>query len=228
MKEFDLHQERSAMKTGTDGVLLGAWCRVPETGRVWDIGTGTGLIALMAAQRSRCMITGIEIDLDAAEEATMNANESPWSERVKMVHGDALRVCESLPCPDVIVSNPPFFKTTLKSPDARRMEARHGETLNVESLIGLAARRLAPHGSLSLIAPIDRMDDIEEHAAMHRLNVQRVCMVKSATHKPVIRVMMQLGRDLTAIGREELSIRDADGAYTAEYRALTKEFYTHI
>lgn len=228
MKQFDLRQERSAMKTGTDGVLLGAWCRLPEEGTVLDIGTGTGLIALMTAQRSQCSITGIEIDPTTAEEATMNAASSPWSERVRILAGDAMKVAEGLPCPDVIVSNPPFFKTTLRSPDARRSEARHGDTLTVDSLIELAAERLAPHGQLSLIAPADRLDDIEMQAAMLRLNMQRICMVKSAAHKPAIRVMVQMGRDLTAIERSEMAIRDAAGEYTPEYRKLTNEFYTHI
>lgn len=228
MKQFDLHQARSAMKTGTDGVLLGAWCRLPASGNVWDAGTGTGLIALMAAQRSGCRITGIEIDRDAAEEAALNVRQSPWSDRVEIVNGDVQTEAESLPCPDVIVSNPPFFKTALKSPDERRMEARHGNTLTVETLIALAAKTLSSHGIMSLIAPIDRLDDIEEQAAMQRLNVQRVCMVKSAVHKSAIRVMVQMGRDLTAIEREELSIRDSEGNYTPEYRKLTEDFYTHI
>lgn len=98
----------------------------------------------------------------------------------------------------------------------------------MDSLIELAAERLAPHGQLSLIAPSERLDDIEVQAAMLRLNMQRICMVKSAAHKPAIRVMVQMGRDLTAIERSEMAIRDAAGEYTPEYRKLTNEFYTHI
>lgn len=229
MKQFDLHQEASAMKIGTDGVLIGAWNKLPEQGSVWDIGTGTGLIALMAAQRSpNCFIKGFEIDPIAAAEARTNIQTSPWQNRIEIICGDAILTASTLPSTDAIVSNPPFFTTTLKSPDIRRSDARHGGSLSVQSLIELASAKLSPTGTLSLIAPADRLDEIEETAYLNRLNMQRICTVSSTEFKSPIRVMVQIGRTLTHIERSHLSIRTTTGEYTEEYRTLTQDFYTHL
>ena len=227
-RQFDLHQEQSAMKIGTDGVLLGAWCALPHSGSVWDLGTGTGLIALMAAQRCGCTITGVEIDRASALEAAANAASSPWSDRVRIVHGDALELADTLGEADAIVSNPPYFDTTLKSPDLRRAGARHAGSLSPESLIELAAKKLSPSGRLSFIAPANQFNAIDAAVCFHRLNMQRVCMVSSREGKAPMRVLVQIGRTEMMIERTALQIRTDGGDYSPEYRVLTNDFYTHL
>jgi len=215
------------MKIGTDGVLLGAWCDTPHAdATIWDAGCGTGLIALMMAQRCNARITGIEIDPEAAEEAAENATQSPWSNRVKIVCGNVTEIASALPRPDLIVSNPPYFNTTLQSPEQRRASARHEGLLSYESLIETAAEYLAEKGKLCLIAPADRFGEIEESIYIHRLNIQRICTVKAKENAGHTRVMLTAGREAAEIKKEELTIRDSCGNYTYKYIELTKNFYT--
>lgn len=141
------------MKVGTDGVLLGAWARVePQDERILDIGTGTGLIALMLAQRSAARITAVEIDPGSASQARENADASPWGERIEVV-------CSSVQAFDpgrrfgLIVSNPPFYVDSLTCPDRGRSRARHAETLPFAELRDAVLRLLAPDGRFCLILP---------------------------------------------------------------------------
>ncbi len=228
-KQFSLRQERSAMKIGTDGVLLGAWCDIPRAdAAIWDAGCGTGLIALMMAQRCDARITGIEIDPEAAAEAAENATRSPWGSRVEIVCGNITEIASALPRPDLIVSNPPYFNTTLQSPEQRRASARHEGSLSYESLTETAAEYLAEKGKLCLIAPADRFCEIEESIYMHKLNIQRICTVKAKENAGRTRVMLTAGREAAEIEKEELAIRDSHGNYTSDYIELTKNFYTGI
>ena len=135
-KQFGVRHEKSAMKVGTDGVLLGAWTNAENAKKVLDIGTGTGLIALMIAQRSKALITGIEIDEDAAEEAYENFVSSPWGDRLRVENSDFAvfsNICNEKY--DVIVSNPPYFVDSLECPDEKRGKARHTSSLSFENLI---------------------------------------------------------------------------------------------
>ncbi len=228
-KQFSLRQERSAMKIGTAGVLLGAWCDIPRAdAAIWDAGCGTGLIALMMAQRCDARITGIEIDPEAAAEAAENATRSPWGSRVEIVCGNITEIASALPRPDLIVSNPPYFNTTLQSPEQRRASARHEGSLSYESLTETAAEYLAEKGKLCLIAPADRFCEIEESIYMHKLNIQRICTVKAKENAGRTRVMLTAGREAAEIEKEELAIRDSHGNYTSDYIELTKNFYTGI
>src|SRR5574344_2567439 len=123
-KQFSVFQERCAMKVGTDGVLLGAWAKVDAANRILDIGTGTGLVALMLAQRSTAMITAVEIDEEAAIQAEENFCQSPWANRFEVVNSD-ITSYETDALFDVIVSNPPYFVDSLQCPDGQRSLARH-------------------------------------------------------------------------------------------------------
>ena len=146
-KRFELANEKSAMKIGTDGVLLGAWADVSNARTAWDVGCGTGLITLMLAQRTDNMdIIGIEIDSDAAEESSANVRASEWSRRVRVVYDDVLKCYNELPVPDLIVSNPPFFKNALKAHGLARNSARHDDTLSYADLIRVASESLSVYG----------------------------------------------------------------------------------
>ena len=126
-KQFTIHQERSAMRVSTDGVLLGAWSRVEKSNRILDIGTGTGLIAIMAAQRSLARIDAVELDFGAASEAAFNVSLSPWKDRITVYCMDFCRFYDKTTKPVYhhILSNPPYFIDSLLPPDGKRERARH-------------------------------------------------------------------------------------------------------
>ena len=153
-KQFHIDHSRCAMKVGTDGTLLGAWVRLPATTRsILDVGTGSGLIAIMAAQRSaEAHITAIDIDADCVAQARLNAEASPWNSRISVQH-TSLQEFATEERFDVIVSNPPYFIDSLTSPDAGRTTARHTATLPFEELVSGVKRLLAPDGHFSLILP---------------------------------------------------------------------------
>lgn len=223
-RRFDVRHERSAMKVGTDGVLLGAWCSLPADASVWDVGAGTGLIALMLAQRGAGRVEAIEIDAVAAEEARHNVALSPWPGIVNVVTGDFTEVEGSLPAPDLIVSNPPFFNEALQSPEQMRATARHEGSLTFGTLFDIAAERLTPDGRLACIAPAPRVQELLFEATLRRLSLHRLTNVATVAGKAPKRVLLEFGRQASATDDTTLTIR-SDGKYTDEYRRLTSDFY---
>lgn len=224
-KRFEVSDEVSAMKIGTDGVLLGAWAfNGLSPMRILDVGTGTGLIALMIAQRfPDAQITGIEIDAAAAGEARHNVAESPWSTRISIMTGDFLNM--SLEA-DAIVCNPPFFSTGELSPTPSRALARHEGALTVEALLRHVADTLKPGGHLAIIVPAEREDDIIYRATTLHLDPERVTLVAPSEGAPAIRVLLQMTKGLsTSFTRDSLVLRQSDGTHTPAYQQLTGDFY---
>ena len=172
-KQFSVDDSRSAMKIGTDGVLLGAWANCGGAATVVDVGTGTGLIALMMAQRyADARVLAIDVDNAACEDARANVAASPWTGRVTVIEGDVLGWIpdDSTGRPLCIVSNPPFFTEALRSPDTARALARHGCGLGVESLIEWASGVMTgSDDSLSFIAPAGRDDELHFQLSLRRL-----------------------------------------------------------
>lgn len=220
-KQFELSNHLSAMKVGTDGVLLGSWVNTDGTSRVLDIGTGTGLIALMIAQRQpQAAITAVEIDSEAAAEAQLNVASSPWPGRVKVVEGDAIADGVVDGEFDLIVSNPPYFKAALKAEDESRCKARHESTLSIETLLSAGSRLLAPGGCIALIAPTDRLDDIEYHATLNGLSISRIAHVHTKPTGSCKRVMIELSRPVgVVVAVEKIVIGDE------YYKEITSPFY---
>lgn len=231
-KQFDIINE-AAMRVGTDGVLLGA-CATPTMTpvRILDAGCGTGVIALMAAQRwSGADIDAIEVDDGSVTEALYNVSRSPWPDRVHVIHGDLLS--HQYPTRyDLILSNPPFFIEDTRSPEHRRALARHGEGFDTFSLIELSSRILNDGGTLAFIAPASNDDSIIATAALSRLMPVSVTDVVTRAGKPARRriwhMCRQTGGIPVAVRRDELCIRDADNIYTQKYRELTAPYYTHL
>ena len=228
-KEFAVSNERSPMKVGTDGVLLGAWCRVDGAQRVLDVGTGTGVIALMLAQRQPgAVITGIDIDHEASLEAAANFAASPWSTRLAAIEGNFLS-SEALLGPfDLIVSNPPFFTRQVHSPNERRDAARNAAALPFENLFARVAKLLAPEGRFALITPADAREDIHLHAAMASLHVTRFTMVEPVAGRPAKRLLWEFSPLPAPTLRDTLVLHDNEGNATPRYAALVAPFYLHF
>lgn len=231
-KQFSVDDSHSAMKIGTDGVLLGAWASADGACSVIDVGIGTGLIALMMAQRyDDISVTGIDIDPEACTDARANVAASPWAERVRIVETDVLgwHPDGRSGHPVCIVSNPPFYNEALRSPDKARALARHGDGLGVESLIGWASGIMTDAAdSLSFIAPAERDDELQYQFSLHRLAPVRITDVVSREGRAPVRRLYEVRRDDAVKApcvRDTLVIRGHDGRYTPEYINLTEKFY---
>lgn len=233
-KRFTVRQDRCAMKVGTDGVLLGAWAPIRESDRrLLDIGTGTGLIALMLAQRApACRVTGVDID-DVAQ-ARENGDASPWSDRLCFVQTPVQHFFPSERF-DLIVSNPPFYVDSLTCPDAGRTAARHTVHLPYGELIDSVDRLLAPGGRFAVVLPTPEAERFRRLAADRLLLVHRTG-VRTTPRRPAKRALMLFMRlseagDLPTAGEpsalsDELVIGTGEHeTYTPEYRALTGDFY---
>lgn len=223
-KHFTVDMEGAAMKVGTDGVLVGAWAALDGARRILDIGSGTGVIALMAAQRNAdADIVAIDVDKAATECAARNFERSPWAERLsaKCVRVQDFADDERF---DAIISNPPYFLDSLLSPSQQRTMARHAVTLTFEELSDSVCRLLSDDGHFTLILPTEEMAIFE---AITPLSISRYCNVYSIEGGSVKRVMAEFRRRKTTLPKvEELTIElPVRGQFTAEYRQLTKDFY---
>ena len=223
-KQFAVEQDDVAMKVGTDGVLLGAWAECEGARRILDIGTGTGVIALQMAQRNpTAQVQAVEIDETAARRARANFDNSPWAERLEV---EQTPVQEFSPAEkfDLIISNPPYFVDSLLPPDAKRSTARHTHDLTFEELDRAVCRLLAESGRFALILP---EPEFERYAEQSQLHLVRRCNVHSVEGGAIKRVMGEFSKDKPAkIEIESLAIEvERRGEFSADYRALTKDFY---
>jgi tRNA1Val (adenine37-N6)-methyltransferase len=226
-RQFDVRHQDTPMKVGTDGVLIGAWAFARPPHSILDIGTGTGLIALMLAQRfPEAHVTGIEVHEAAAKEASLNAAASPFCGRVQMIGADFLEH----PFPgkfDAIISNPPYFKDSLLSEKKGKNLARHQDSLEIRQLLEKAFQLLEPEGVLSIILPPAEMEAALFHARMSGGHIVRQCMVSSKSGQQAVRVMTEWSRAMptTPSRPQQLVIYQEDLSYTEEYRDLTAAFY---
>lgn len=195
-KQFHIEQGSCAMKVGTDSVLLGAWSALPETGRILDIGCGTGILSLMAAQRTGCIITAVEIEADAASQARININASKWSNRIDVVCADIRTFSAAEPF-QTIVCNPPYFQNSLAAPLAARAGARQGVNLSFDELLQAAARLLSQDGEMFVVLPCDALQLFLKSAAMNGLHQHNLCYVSTAPGKQPKRVLLSLQRHCT-------------------------------
>ncbi|MFY7970929.1 MAG: tRNA1(Val) (adenine(37)-N6)-methyltransferase [Flavobacteriales bacterium] len=226
-KQFEVVQTNSAMKVGTDGVLLGAWVRVDNAQHILDVGAGTGVIALICAQRNTsAFIEAVEIDEGSAEDAQYNFDQSPWKDRMRMHFGNFLKVSSSQKF-DLIISNPPYFSQSLKSNDPSRNAARHDDSLPAELFVYHAKRMLNPNGRLALIFPKDQLNRWVEQAEKNHLFLARICHVYTLATKEASRVMVEFCfGEKTETVMESLLIEKSPGLYSEAYKQLTRELYT--
>lgn len=227
-KQFRIAQDRCAMKVGTDGVLLGAWADVPESGLVLDVGTGTGLIAMMVAQRSaEVRITALEADHEAYLQATENVAACRFSDRIAVVHGDFNEYYSSVQDVfDLVICNPPYFVDSYEPEKIERSMARHAWGLSLQKLIEGAAVILTGSGRLSIIIPSFLEEEAIELASGSGLNLQRSMAVIPVPGRPAKRCCLEFAFPREKTEKETLVIEEGGRhKYSKAYRALTREFY---
>lgn len=228
-KQFHLTQEKSALKVGTDGVLLGAWCHVDGVQRILDVGTGTGLIALMMAQRSEAEIHAIEINEEASTDARLNFAKSAWSGRLTLYTSDFNHYSiGGAGLYDLVVSNPPFFKQSLRSANAASSLARHDVALSFLQLIKGARRILSETGRLAVIIPAEGFDDFRESARLEGFYLKRKTSVIPVTGRPAKRILLDLSLEPCYPEVSELVILQGGNLYSDDFVALTREFYLNF
>ena len=222
-KKFSIEQKKSAMKVGTDGVLLGSWVSCKESDFILDIGCGTGLISLMLAQRSSTSnIVGIEIDTLASQEAQLNISNSTWNERIN-IYNTSLQDFTSKKKFDLIVSNPPFFP--LIKLDQPRDIARHSNKLSFEELLKYTSILLSEKGIFSTIIPVDYEDYFFQISNKYGFFCNRACYIKGNKMVKIKRLMLEFSFNNSQIKKEYLTIEKSRHNYTNRYIALCKDFY---
>lgn len=231
------------MKVGTDGVLLGAMAPLPPLTdhiSVLDIGTGTGLLSLMAAQRmadaghTDFHIEAIDIDADAVLQASDNATQSPWGSHLSVQHCPLAQYAQTISSSaryDLILCNPPFYNATLKPSDAARATARHKDALPLSEIAQFAHSHLSDRGHLSLIFPADYEGEVMAATILAQFSPISVCRVLTKVGKPCKRLISTFAlrsASTAPTSSSTLAIRDAEGNYTPEYRTLTDPFYVSL
>ncbi len=228
-KQFEIQQDQCAMKVGTDGVLLGAWTNVENASKVLDIGTGTGLIALMLAQRNiQLTIDAIEIEKNSARQAASNFQLSKFSERIVVQEISFQEFCgaQKVPAYDLIVCNPPYFSSSLRAVSDERTLARHDDVLSLDELFEGVSVILNPKAYFALILPADLFSKANDLAKKHSMYLIRVLHVKPTPEKEEKRVCVEYGFK-SCIPEEETIVIEEYGrhGYSKEYISLTKDFY---
>ena len=229
-KKFEVVNERSAMKVNTDGVLLGASMTIrPEDKCFLDIGTGTGTIALMAAQRScaDAKVDAIDIDEPSASEAAANFANSPWSENMQAFNMSLDEFAkETHAMYDLIFSNPPYFEDSLTAPDERKSTARHtSDGLSYRDIFDFASERLVPSGRVSLVLPADQERELCRYARMSGFHLFRILRVRTVPRKAPTRIIAEFARERCDLPSDSILTIQNEGKYTQEYLSLTHNFY---
>jgi tRNA1Val (adenine37-N6)-methyltransferase len=234
-KQFIIHQDRCAMKVTTDACLFGSLSPTLSVREgvisVLDIGTGTGLLALMFAQaKQNALIDSIEIDKETFEQASENIAASPWAARVSIFHADAT----TFDFPnryDIIISNPPFYENELKSGNSKRNLAHHNEGLLLPELLTIIKKNLKPDGSFFLLLPFKRNDEIRKLFIENDLAIRQLIFVRQSTKHDFFRMIIsgKVKTDEVAETRiDEISIKDENDQYSSDFILLLKDYYLHL
>ena len=227
-KQFVVKQGGASMKVGVDSVLLGAWADAGHAARILDVGAGTGLLALMMAQRyPDAMIDAVEIDQEAHQQAVENVAFSLWKNRIQMICDDFVHYAEHCPLRyDMIISNPPYFTASLKPQDRKRNIARHNDSLPHRLLLAGSAKLLTPAGVLVVVLPPPEAFMFVDESTNFHLFVKRALHVQTLPSKPIYRQIVEFSKIKYQQDHQKLCIEKSDRSdYTDAYKKLTREFY---
>lgn len=227
-KEFTIHQEKCAMKIGTDGVLLGAWASLTHSpNSILDIGTGTGVIVLQLAQRSNAeLIDALELDANAYEQAVENFENSDWGDRLFCYHASLQEFAEEIDeSYDLIVSNPPFYNDAYKTDDTARNNARFTSSLSFDELVDSVSKLLSDTGIFSVIIPFKEENNFVKLAKEKNLYPARICRVRGTPNSATKRSLLEFSFHKCEPTIKELIIETSRHQYTKEYISLVKDFY---
>jgi tRNA1Val (adenine37-N6)-methyltransferase len=228
-KQFSVRHDRCSMKVGTDGVLLGAWVDISGAKNILDIGTGSGVIGLMLAQRTseNARIDAIEVEADDAHQAKENAEASPWPEKIR-VHHTSLQGFNSDIKYDLIVSNPPFFINSHKPPGERRTQTRHTTSLDYETLVHRANDLLNEGGRFNVILPYTEGLHFIDLAYRNKFYCSRKCSFRTRQEKPIERWMLEFTRLEKGTSEEEVLLYSNELNWSDAYKSLTGAFYLKV
>jgi tRNA1Val (adenine37-N6)-methyltransferase len=229
-KQFSVAHDRCTMKVGTDGVLLGAWAAIGNAKTILDIGTGSGVIALMLAQRTPpdALIHAVELEQNDAQQAHENVAHSPWSDKVK-IFPSAIQQFAGEARYDLIVSNPPYFINSQEPPDKRRLQTRHTVMLSFAELLGAVTRLLKPDGTFQVILPYTEGLQFIELASQHGLHCTRQWSFRTRANKPIERWLLAFSR-IPATDRDtgEVLLYSHNTVWDDSYTNLTRDFYLNM
>ena len=230
-KKFSLHQHKCAHKVGTDAVLIGSWAEVSKATTILDIGTGTGIIALMMAQKSNAQIDAIDIEQGSFEQATENASHSIWSERIHVYQKSLQNFAQDADKKfDVIITNPPYFVDSSKAPDEERNHARHTDTLTFADLILGVKKMLSDKGMFYIILPTKEAIDFKALAEKNNFYLVKLLRVKTKSTNDLEKRHIMLFKFTKEVFSEQILSIENEGRhnYTDEYKKLTGDFYLHF
>ncbi|MEP7110872.1 MAG: methyltransferase [Ferruginibacter sp.] len=229
-KQFTIYQDQCAMKVCTDACIFGAFVAGQINKKqlmaesIIDIGTGTGLLSLMVAQKTTGIIDAIEMDEAAFEQAKHNFEESPWRERLNIFNSDA-RLFYPRKKYHCIISNPPFFEGDLKSANYKKNTSKHDTTLTLEQLLYVINRLLAPNGTFALLLPYHRVDSFIATALSSPYFLNELLLIQHTKEHPFFRGILFFSREETTVAGNELAIKNEDGSYTIEFIRLMEDYY---
>ncbi len=228
-KQFTVYHDKCAMKVGTDGVLLGAWADTENCNMILDVGSGSGLISLMLAQRSHALIDSVEIDKNAYLQSLENINNSEWKNRITVHYSSFADFCtQTNKKYNLIVSNPPYFSNSLLPPDKKRQLARHDNTLPLADLLSGCACLLNDSGKMAFILPISAESDLDNIIVDKNLFILRKTKVKPTTTSAPKRLLIEIGNKKSGFCEDELIIETGRHIYSEDFKLLTKDFYLAI
>ena len=229
-KQFTIYQDLCSMKVCTDACLLGAYAanKMDDTVlNVLDIGTGTGLLALMLAQKTNATIDALEVNTDAAKQATENVQRSPWKERVK-VYNSSVQDFEPEKKYDLIISNPPFFEGDLRSANKQKNEAKHDSTLTLKELADGIVKNLSEDGIAVVLLPYHRTDYFGAVCEPAGLFATEILKLKQSPHHAFFRSIVVLSKQSGTLKEDSMFIHDEQRQYSAKFTALLKDYYLKL
>lgn len=230
-KQFHIDDMNCGMAVGTDSVVLGAWAQLTTAKTVLDIGAGSGLLSLMAAQRSQAHITSVELDVSAANACQHNFHNSPWANRLTLVNSSIQDFCQQIEYQeyfDHIICNPPYFEQGTQAIQSQRAMARHTDSLSFTALLDAIDLCLAPQGQATLIFPMQSLERFNEILAYSQLNLIEITNLISIVGKSANRVICVLTHKThpqIALKKSDITIRESSGQYTQAMVQLIQDFY---